>query len=303
MPRRDRSGKLSGFQLSAFKISVFPSLHPSRQASAADSLVSDRDGSVDTRQALPYNASMPTDPNPIGHNVAANIRLTAVKSENHQSRRYIMKNLIGIYLILVASGVGCSQKHTSTEMMTPEQFKKLVATPGDAKPLRPELASLPFWTNATCHITLNFQDGRVFDEEMAQTAKTIGGNYVVFSMDSRYYKQPMHSILAYDEKALAIKQWGLFGDGVTEETMLFDLKKKISSSTSTYAGGFMEISVGSFSEMEASGRAQAFKNGVLYLTREVRTWPGTLKPGDATNGNVPVPTGTTQTPTASGFRR
>jgi len=108
-------------------------------------------------------------------------------------------------------------------MTTPEQFKKLVADPGDTNILRPELASLPFWRDAKCSVTLKYQDGKVFKEECAQTAKTVGGRYIVFSTDSQYYKQTMHAIVGYDEKALAIKQWGLFGDTLTEETMIFDL--------------------------------------------------------------------------------
>ena len=208
-----------------------------------------------------------------------------------------MKTLLCICLISLVTGIVWSQ-----EQMTPERFKKLVATPGDTNALRPELASLPFWRAARCSVTLKFQDGRVFKEEMAQTAKTIGGNYVVFSMDSQYYKQTMYSILAYDDKALAIKQWGLFGDGVTEETMIFDLDKRISASTSTYAGGFMEIAVGSFSKNEMSGRALAYKNGVLYLTREVKTWSVKVEPDGAANGSQPIRSETNRTASAAGSR-
>jgi len=157
--------------------------------------------------------------------------------------------------------------------MTPDLFKKLVATPGDTNVLTPQLASVPFWRKAKCSVTLKYQDGKVFKEEGEQTAKTIGGKYIVFSMDSQYYKQTMHAIAGYDEKASAFRQWGLFGDALTEATMIFDSEKKISASTSTYAGGFMEISVGSFSEKEMSDRTLVYKDGVLFLTREVRTWP------------------------------
>jgi hypothetical protein len=138
---------------------------------------------------------------------------------------------------------------------------------------------------------------------MAQTAKTIGGNYVVFSSDSQYYKQTMYAILAYDEKSHAVKQWGLFGDGVTEEIMIFDLDKKISASTSTYAGGFMEITVGSFSEKEMSGRALAYRNGVLFLTREVKTWPARVEPDGAANGSQPVRADTNKASAAAGSGR
>jgi hypothetical protein len=198
-----------------------------------------------------------------------------------------MKIPIAFFLILLVTGDAWSQ-----EQMTADEFKKLVATPGDSKALRKELASLPIWRDAKCSVTLKFQDGRVFKEEMARTAKTIDGNYVVFSVDSQFYKQPMHAILGYDDKALAINKWGLFGDTVTEETMMFDLEK-ISASTSTYAGGFMEITLGSFSDKEMSGRALAYKNGVLYLTREVKTWPIIkVEQDDAATGSQPTPSQT-----------
>ena len=181
---------------------------------------------------------------------------------------YHMKTLPSICLAFLVTGVAWSQ-----EAMTPELFNKLVATPGDTNSLRPELASLPFWRDAKCSVTLKYQDGKVFKEECIQSAKTIGGRYIVFSTDSQYYKQTMHAVAGYDEKASAIRQWGLFGNTLTESTMIFDSEKKTSASTSTYAGGFMEISVGSCSDKEMSDRALVYKDGVLFMTREVKTWP------------------------------
>jgi hypothetical protein len=183
--------------------------------------------------------------------------------------------------------------------MTPEQFRKLAATPGDSKVLRPELASLPFWKNAKCSITLKFQDGRVFKEEMDGTAKTIDGKYIVFSADSQYYKERMHSIVTYDDKAQALKQWGLFGDTLTEETMLYDFDKKISASTSRYAGGFMEVTVASFSANEVSGRAPIYKDGVLNLTREVSIKPASVAPEGPANGSQPTRLETNRTSSAT----
>jgi hypothetical protein len=179
-----------------------------------------------------------------------------------------MRTLFQICLAILVTGAAWGQ-----EAMTAEQFKKLVATPGDTNALRLELASLPFWRNAKCSVTMKYQDGKIFKEECSETAKTVGGRFIVFSMDSQYYKQPMHAIAGYDEKASAIRLWGLFGDTLTESTMIFDLERKISASTGTYAGGFMEISVGSYSDKETSDRTLVYKDGILFMTREVKTWP------------------------------
>jgi hypothetical protein len=198
-----------------------------------------------------------------------------------------MKMLLYICLVSLVAEIAWSQ-----EPMTSEQFKKLVDAPGDTNALRPELASLPFWRNAKCSVSLKYEDGRVFKEECAQTAKTVGGKYIVFSTDSQYYKQTMHAIAGYDENALAIREWGLFGDTLTETTMIFDPEKKISGSTSAYAGGFMEISVGSYSEKEMSDHTLVYKDGVLFMTRDVKTRPiaapTRLEQDGATNGGPPA---------------
>ena len=161
----------------------------------------------------------------------------------------------------------------SQEYLSPSEFKKIVATPGDAKPLRPELAALPFWRNAICSVRLKYEEGRLVEEDCPQTAKTVSGKYIVFTTESQLHKQPMHCIVGYDQRASAIKQWGLYKDTVTEATMIFDPEKRITASTSTYGGGYMEISVTSASDNEMSGHGLVYKNGVLFLTREVKTRP------------------------------
>jgi len=137
-----------------------------------------------------------------------------------------------VCLVLLIAGNAWSQG------MTPARFKELLATAGDTNTLRPELAALPFWRDAKCIITMKYQDGKIFKEDCSQTAKTIAGKYIVFSMYSHYYKQTMHAVAGYDEKASAIRQWGLFGDTLTEATMIFDPKTKVSASTARYGDGF-----------------------------------------------------------------
>lgn len=190
--------------------------------------------------------------------------------------------------------------------MTPTRFKELVARVGDTNALRPELAALPFWRESRCTITLKYQDGRVFKEDCIQTAKTIAGKYIVFSMNSRYYKQTMHAIAGYDEKASAIRQWGLFGDTLTETTMIFDPEARVSASTSRYGDGFMEISAGSCSDTEMTDHAVVYKDGVLFMTRDAKTRPivTTRKLEDgAGNGNQPFNSETNTTSSAAGSRR
>lgn len=178
-----------------------------------------------------------------------------------------MKILLRICLFSFIASVAWSQ-----EPITPELFRKIVATPPDTNALRPELASVTFWKDAKCKVSLKNQDGTAFNEECAQTAWTVGGRYIVFSTDTQYYKGAMYAIVGYDEKASAIRVWGLFGDTLTEATMVFDPARKIYAQTGTYAGGFMEISVGSYSDKEMSNHTLVYKDGVLFTTRDVKTW-------------------------------
>jgi len=171
------------------------------------------------------------------------------------------------YLALLVAGNAWSQE------MTPKLFKELVGTVGDNNALRPELAVLPFWREAKCTTTMKYQDGKVFTEDTIQTAKTIAGKFIVFSMYSQYYKQMVYAVAGFDEKASAIRQWGLFGDTLTESTMIFDPDTKASASTARYGDGFLEISAGSCSETEQTDYTVVYKNGVLFMTRHAKTQP------------------------------
>jgi hypothetical protein len=179
-----------------------------------------------------------------------------------------MKTSLPIFCsALLIAGVAWGQ-----DSMTLEQFNTLVATSGDTNALRAELASLPFWKVAKCISVFILPDGRAFKEESVATTKTIGGKYVVFSMDSQYIKEPMRAVIAYDEKASAIKSWGIAGGSLAVSTVVLDSEKRITASSGTH-GDFTEISVGSYSDAEAFSRVSVYKNGVLSLTREVRYWP------------------------------
>lgn len=170
-------------------------------------------------------------------------------------------------LLLLASGY-----IRAAEEMTPARFREIVSMPGDSKALRKELSSLTIWKNSVCSMTMNFQDGREFKEECAQTTRTIGGDYVVFSLDSKFYKQTIHSIVGYDSASSTIRCWGLYGDVLTQATIVLDPEKKTSASISRY-DGFEEITVCKISDTEMSEYTKALKDGVLFMTRTAKTRP------------------------------
>ena len=180
---------------------------------------------------------------------------------------------ISVFLI---AGVAWGQ-----DSMTLEQFNTLVATPGDTNALRAELAPLPVWKVAKSSSVFKLPDGRVFKEESVATTKSIGGKYVVCSMDSQYIKEPMRAVIVYDEKASAIKSWGIAGGSLVVSTVVLDAEKRITASSGTH-GEFMEISVGTYSQTESFSRLSVYKNGVLSLTRDARYWPIKPEPGGAT---------------------
>jgi hypothetical protein len=163
------------------------------------------------------------------------------------------------------------------DSMTLEQFNSLVVATGDTNALRAELASLPFWKVAKCSTSFKLPDGRVFTEESVATTKTIGGKYIVCSMDSQFLKEPQRAVIAYDEKASAIKSWGIAGGSLAVSTVVLDPEKKLTASSGTH-GEFMEISVGTYSQTESFSRVLVYKNGVLSLTRDARYWPIKAEP-------------------------
>jgi hypothetical protein len=177
------------------------------------------------------------------------------------------------FILLLLSMVLC--RALSAETMTPDRFREIVATPGDNVPLEPKLAAVPLWTNSVVSNDMKYENGKMFKEEMPQTAKTIGGKYVVFSTKSTYYHQVMNGILAYDKGTETLKVYGLFGDGrggdvVTEGTVVYDFDHKTFSINSTY-GNFKEITTGSYSEIESSEKTLVYKDEVLFMTREAKT--------------------------------
>jgi hypothetical protein len=156
--------------------------------------------------------------------------------------------------------------------MTPARFKQIAAAPGDSIPLNPNLSKIPFWAKSKISCSMEFQDGRRFEETCNVHSKSIDGRYVVSTVDSEFYKRPMQSILEYDEKAKAYKQWGLFDSTVTSALVIYDFEKGTSAATASFDPKYLELSVGSFSEDESVNRTQVYQDGVLVLTRNTKSW-------------------------------
>lgn len=155
---------------------------------------------------------------------------------------------------------------------------EIVGKPGDAVPLVPQLAAIPFWTNAAISNVMTYASGKVFQETLTQTARTVGGKYEVFTVQSKFYNQPMNAILTYDETSSALKVFGLFGDDrggdvLTCGTAVYDYAKKTYTITSSYGDGFKETTTGSYTDKEDFAKTVVYKNGVLFMTREARTSP------------------------------
>lgn len=161
--------------------------------------------------------------------------------------------------------------------MTLAKFRKIASSDGDAKAMRPELSKIPIWKESDAELKLNYADGRTILEKTRVTTKTVEGNYIVYSGYSTLYKTSMSSIIGYDEDASSITQWGVFGDVLVKAIIVRDDKNKTSASFSQYGDGYEEIATEHFSEAEITGHAKVFKDGVLFMTREIIARPVTAK--------------------------
>jgi hypothetical protein len=162
----------------------------------------------------------------------------------------------------------------SNEPMTPELFRQIVAKPGDHVLLIPELSDVPIWTNADVHVVMKYASGRTFTEKVMQTTHTVDGKYIIYTINSDFYHQTMSSIMAFDEKASTLKVYGLYsdshgGDAITESAVVYDYAKKTYTGTSSYGDGFKEITTGSYNSTNDFSHTLVYKNGALFMTREV----------------------------------
>jgi hypothetical protein len=161
----------------------------------------------------------------------------------------------------------------SQEQMSAETFNQIASAPGDNMPLSDKLAAFPFWTNSEVNVFLKYEDGRTFKEDDVQTAKTVNGKYIVFTTESQFYKKPMNSIVMYVEKVSAFKNLAVYGNTIVGGTVVLDSEKKTYKTSSAYGDGFTEVGNGSYSDKESSERTLVYKNGALFMTREVKSKP------------------------------
>ncbi|MEI7809755.1 MAG: hypothetical protein WCJ07_14855 [Verrucomicrobiota bacterium] len=181
-------------------------------------------------------------------------------------------HIIGLAL-LFATSLGFGQ-----EAMTPGRFRDIVNSPADAVPLVSQLAAVPLWTNAVVSNVMTYASGKVFSEEMTQTARTVGGRYVVFTVQSKFYNQPMNALLVFDEKTAALKTYGLYRDShgddmMTEGTVVYNYAKKTYTITSSFGAGFNETTTGSYTDTEDHANSKVYQSGALFMSREVVTRP------------------------------
>ena len=109
--------------------------------------------------------------------------------------RLPLSSMLCCTLVLSMSSLAAGQ-----EEMTVARFKQIEAKQGDDKPLIQQLARIPIWKKAVINISTKYQDGKSFKEECSAATKTVEGRYIVYTVESQYYGQPMSSILEFDEK-------------------------------------------------------------------------------------------------------
>ena len=161
--------------------------------------------------------------------------------------------------------------------MTPARFREIVSASGDTVSLMPELGRVPYSTNAVVSNVMTYASGKIFREGMAQTAHTVAGKHIVFTVESKFYHQTMRAIATYDAKAAVLKSYGLYSDQngrdvVTEATVIYNYTNKTYTMASSY-GDFKETTTGTHTDTEETSKTVTYKNGELFMTREVQTHP------------------------------
>jgi hypothetical protein len=177
-------------------------------------------------------------------------------------------------LALIVTTFALSSVVQAQETMTVQKFREIASSPGDNVPLDPKLLAVgPIFTNASITVDVKYADGHTFKETIPGSLKTIKGKYIVTTVKSALYEKPMDSITAYDEKAGCYKYWGLFGDSIAEGLMVYDTDKKIYSTYSSFASGWLEFGVNGYSDTNIWSHTIIQSNNVLFCTRNVNIVP------------------------------
>lgn len=194
---------------------------------------------------------------------------------NQRSKGSTALSIAWLFCLMGFLLVSCDAPQSGN--MTPARFHQIVNTPGDGKPVVGPMAASPFWTNATVHIVMTYASGTNFEEEMPVTGRLVGGKYFVGAMESKYYHQTMYSIVECDPEFPRVKIYSLFGDGhggesVVDATAVYDLSARTYTTTSSY-GDFKETGSGHFTDTEDVSKTLIYKNGALFMTREIEARP------------------------------
>lgn len=179
--------------------------------------------------------------------------------------------LIGIFFLLVRLPLVWGQAS-----VTVAWFNEIAATAGDNVPLNSKLAAVgPVWTNATISISIKYEDGRSFEEEVPLTCKTVQGKYIVTTIYPQNNQKPTNTVVTYDDKTSSYKIWAMSREKIIEGQLIYDLRKKLYAVHSARSDGVTELGVGSYSDTESSSRTFIYKDGVLFSTRDSKTTPST----------------------------
>jgi len=177
--------------------------------------------------------------------------------------------------LLLLAVAGC-KPHPS---ITPERFQQLVDAPGDDVPMLSFVTNgIPHWSNTVVSMTMTYASGKVVPVEFPVNSKTIGGRYIVYSVQLKDSVQEQHSILEADKTAGRFKVYFLRNNALNSADVVYDLKAKTYSSKTTYGDGFVETTTGSYSDTENVSHTVVYKNGALVVTRDATNHPVSAAP-------------------------
>ena len=168
----------------------------------------------------------------------------------------------------------CQHASGAQESMTIARFHAISSAPNDTIPPDSKLlATGPIWSNATIRIVIEFATGKTLNDEAEESTRVVQGKYAVTTVRSQLVKQPMESIMVFDDQSKCYRVWGVQGTNVIEGRMVYDLERKIYAMNSSYGVGVTELGVGWYNARESSSKTLVLTNGVIFCTRTATTRP------------------------------
>jgi hypothetical protein len=157
--------------------------------------------------------------------------------------------------------------------MTVKRFRKIVDAPADSVPLSAPLSLTPVWPHVVISNVMTYASGQVLQEEMKGGSHTVEGKYVVSAMNSQLYNQKFYYVTMYDAEEAVIKNYALTDNGkgrpmISESRVYPDFTNKTYIAKAVY-GDFIESTTGSYTDTNEICKSLIYKNGVLFLTRDL----------------------------------